>query len=394
MLDRRNASIHSTSNKRIKVGIIANHPTQYEGPLYRKLYNDEGLELQVYYQSFLGVSGECDKEMDIEVKWDVPVLSGYPYTFIKDCGILGFFRLLIKDKLDCLIIHGYRNWSSIVALCSSSLSRRPVIHIGDSILIYPTPLFKKIVKRIAFPLLFKAMDAFLAVGSLSRQFFMYYGVPDEKIFLFPYAVDNDFFEKHVEGLRARKDEMKMGLGLPEDIPTILSVLKFIDRERPLDLLEAYKLLTKGMSAALVLVGDGPQNELIRKYIEENELEYVRLPGYVKYSELRDFYSIADVFVHPGIFECWGLSVNEAMASGLPIITSDLVGSSYDLIRNGENGYIYPAKDVEALAFYLESVISNLDLAKEMGRVSKTIIHSWSYDECIEGIIEAINYCLD
>ena len=129
---------------------------------------------------------------------------------------------------------------------------------------------------------------------------------------------------------------------------------------------------------------------LEKYIKENNLRNVHFVGFKNQTELPQYYAMADIFVLPsGIGETWGLVVNEAMCFGLPVIISDMVGCGKDLVKHGENGYIFPLGDVEKLAEYLADLIKNSKKRKLFGKKSFEIIQDYSHKKDIEGILKAL-----
>jgi len=106
---------------------------------------------------------------------------------------------------------------------------------------------------------------------------------------------------------------------------------------------------------MILVGDGP----LRSEVTQHLLllaDRVFCPGYAAYSSLPFWFGIADVFVHPARNEPWGVSVNEALACGLPVVASDWVGAGVELVAPSGSGILFPAGDAEALADGLESLV--------------------------------------
>ena len=96
---------------------------------------------------------------------------------------------------------------------------------------------------------------------------------------------------------------------------------------------------------------------------------MRFTGFRNQSELPSFYSLCDVFVLPSLLEPWGLVVNEVMTAGRAVVASDQVGAVFDLIRDGENGYVFPAGDVDALTTSLSNIVSDSALSERMGQRS-------------------------
>jgi glycosyltransferase involved in cell wall biosynthesis len=210
------------------------------------------------------------------------------------------------------------------------------------------------------------------------------GISSARTFRFPYAVDNEYLSSKSKGYRESRGQLLRELGLAPEAFVVLGVLKFVPRENPLELLCGFRLFHEEVPhSALILVGEGALRGELEAYIKASKLaECVRLVGYAKYSELPKWYAMADVFVHPALWECWGVSVNEAMACGLPVIASDRVGSSYDLLREGLNGYRYPSGDAAALAHCLGKIASLPDRGRGLGEASRRLIAGWSYEATI------------
>ena len=209
------------------------------------------------------------------------------------------------------------------------------------------------MKQGFFAGLKRLVDGFLAIGTLNREYYRHYGISDEKIFSVPYAVDNAFFQAGAERAAAGREQLRRELGLAPGRPVILFVSKIEPRKRPADLLAAYLKLTKTGAVAgppyLLFVGDGDQRRPLEEVVRDKELESVRFLGFKNQTELPAYYDLCDVFVLPSVHEPWGLVVNEVMNAGRAVIVSDQVGCGPDLVRNGENGYIFQAGDITGLA---------------------------------------------
>ena len=138
---------------------------------------------------------------------------------------------------------------------------------------------------------------------------------------------------------------------------------------------------------MLLVGDG----ILRKEIEKEIAlcqNAVYLPGYVAYSELPKFYGISDLFVHPAVNEPWGVSVNEALACGLPVITSDGVGSRIDLLQENQDGFIFPKQDIKTLAKILANCYQNHRFPVE---TKQDAMKKWCYEQSILDIFSSVNF---
>jgi glycosyltransferase involved in cell wall biosynthesis len=235
-------------------------------------------------------------------------------------------------------------------------------------------------------------DRMLAIGSANAAFYKAIGVPDDKIFLVPYSVDNDRF---IQAAKLTDDE-KLGVrkryNVPADRPSILYAAKFTHRKRPADLLKAARRLKMETDCRfnLVMAGSGELEHELRAYCTEFRLDNVVFTGFVNQSELPALYAASDVFVLPSEHEPWGLAVNEAMCAGLPIIVSREVGCVADLVQDGVNGYTPAAGDIEGLAYVLQRVLEDEGRRRRQGQQSLERIRQWGYQQCLEGIRSALS----
>ena len=140
----------------------------------------------------------------------------------------------------------------------------------------------------------------------------------------------------------------------------LASARFIEKKNLSRLIEAYARY-RSLAEAAGDFGEGYLgSDLTRRWAASFRLapparallacyDCVHLPGFQQYDDLPVFYGLAEAFVHASTTEQWGLVVNEAMASGLPVIVSNRCGCVSDLVREGYNGFVFDPYDVERLA---------------------------------------------
>ena len=116
---------------------------------------------------------------------------------------------------------------------------------------------------------------------------------------------------------------------------------------------------------------------------------MRFLGFKNQSELPAYYDLCDLFVMPTVFEPWGLVVNEVMNAGRAVIVSDQVGCAPDLVRDGNNGFIYQAGNVADLHRVLRIALADPVRLKDMGRRSLDIINRWSFEDDVQGLRDAL-----
>ena len=217
------------------------------------------------------------------------------------------------------------------------------------------------------------------------------GLPRERIFTGYDAVDNEYFGHGSAYARAQADAVRTKLGLPERY--FLASARFVEKKNLLGLIEAYSCYRAHAGTdpwSLVLLGDGGSRPQIEAKITENGLtQCVVLPGFMQYEELPPYYGLAGAFVHASTVEQWGLVVNEAMASGLPLIISNRCGCVLELVRDGENGFTFDPCDTAALAVHMNYMASDNCDRSGMGQRSRDIVAQWGPKAFAEGMCKAI-----
>ncbi len=391
----------ASAGKRFKLAVVASHPIQYQAPLFRKVAKHPDIDLAVYFCSDFGVREQRDPGFGVALKWDIPLLEGYRYSFLKNRSPFqsrwGFWRVLnpgILNELrrghyDACLVFGYGLATNWLIFAGAAILGLPVLFLGETRHSRAGRTLRSTVKRFLLARLFQRIKAFLAIGTQSQEFYRSHGVADERVFLAPYSVDNDFFRARANELKGQEEKLKDEAGIPPGLPVILYASKMTLRKRPMDCLKAFESVQD--KAVLVLVGDGEQRPVLEAYVRDRAIRNVYFQGFKNQTELPRFYALADIFVLPSSYETWGLVVNEAMCFSLPVVTTEGVAAAQDLLRHGENGFVYPVGDITALADHLRQLVSDGAMRRSMGQRSIQIISSWDHQRCVEGILKALEY---
>ena len=386
--------------RRYRLAILAESPIPYHISFYRALAARPELEVIILYLSDLGLSGRTDPGFGIPLAWGMPLLEGYPHRFLKNFPLSpaagrflslinpGIFPALRKGRYDAVLIPGYAYLSYWIGFFSAWSLKIPVLMRGEAVLRLARlrGWTGRLKKRLLSALL-RRTRACLAIGEASHRFYRGFGVPEERIFRSPYAVDNEFFLRESRGWRSRQAETKRSLGLDPGRPVILFCGKLTPRKRPEDLLEAFLRLKH--PAALLFVGEGP----VRPVLQQKAFGHpeVVFTGFVSQTELPKYYGLADLFVLPSSeMEASPLTINEALACGLPVILSDAIPSAPEFVQSGENGLLFPVGDVEALRDRLDTLLGDDSLRKRMGAESLRRIQAWSPQESVAGVLRALH----
>jgi glycosyltransferase involved in cell wall biosynthesis len=213
------------------------------------------------------------------------------------------------------------------------------------------------------------------------------GARPEDVRVFANTVDIAAWSKRADTLRQRRSELRAGRGFREDDVVVLSVGRLV-AEKGIDTLLRAVAKTGDARLRVVLAGDGPEANRLRALAAELGVQ-LTLAGNLPQEALAEQYVCADAFALLSLHETWGVVVNEAAASGLPLLLSDRVGAARDLVLPGENGFVVPAADVDAAAAALTERAADADRRSALGRRSRDLVGAWGYDESVENFVEAV-----
>jgi len=382
--------------KQTRLSIFMSHPIQYQISLIRNIASEKEIDLTVYYYWDFGVKETFDKEFNTKIKWDMPLFGGYKHSFLRNyafskstsffgCINFGVISKFLKNKPDVVLIFGWALFSNWIVMMMAFISKTPLLIYGESPLSHEFSKsgFRSYVRKILLNFIFSRADKLLYIGSENKKFYKSLGIKDTKLVFVPYSVDNKSHLENARILKPKKQQIKQELGLSKDSVVVLFTGKLIEKKRPFDLLKAFEISQKsltGKNTYLLFAGDGEQKQDLEKYTKSNNINNVIFLGFQNQTKLPKIYTVADLFVLPsGLGETWGLVVNEAMYYGLPIIVSNLVGCSSDLVTSN-NGRIFTYGDVNELSENIVDLVLDEKLREELGANSPPIVkyHNQEY----------------
>ena len=387
-----------TSNpngKKYKIAIIAPVPFYYHTPLYRKLAASEEIDLTVYYCSDETLYGtDVKKTYNAKGKFVVKsdLLKGYSHKFLKNYSVspsylnwpfglvnFGIWSEIKNGKYDLVVLQSWTNFTWWMAFTACLRFKVPVLFMTDSNILSESlkPGWKiKLKSMVLGNFLFKNSRGFLASGDLNEKFYEYYGVPKNKIVLFPFSWGYEDVIKKFEELKNNRVLERRRMGIEEKDVVMLYVGRLSSEKMPLIILDAYAK-AKGKNKKLFIVGDGILRKEVEDKIKDLNLEGVSIVGFQPRDQVFKYYNIADLLILPSKFETWGIVVNEAMCFNLPIIASSMVGAAPDLIKDGNNGFMFRMGDENDLAQKIEEFMNlSSDKILLFRKISKDIIIDW------------------
>lgn len=387
---------------RYRVLFVASHPVQYAAPLFRRMAAHPRLDIQVAYCSLQGAEAGVDPEFGVEVKWDVPLLEGYPWVHVPNrspwpgpgrfFGLAnpGLWRLIASGGYDAVVIYtGYACLSFWIALAAAKLHRIPILFGTDATSLDPRSQarWKPWVKQAALPAVFRMATVAIAPSAASAEYLQRIKVAKDRIAVVPFVVDNDYWTSRAA--QVDRAAARSALGCVDGEPLVLFCAKLQPWKRPQDVLRAFA--KAGVpDARLVIAGDGPlRSELEAEARTLGVTERVRFSGFVNQPDLPALYRSADILVLTSEYDACPVVVCEAMLCGCPVILSDRIRGRAELVRPEETGYFYPCGDVNALAGTLLEALSDRSKLTRMGEAACTRMQSWSPRESVGAHLRAI-----
>jgi len=244
------------------------------------------------------------------------------------------------------------------------------------------------VKQWILPAIFRMATVALAPSAATADYLRNLGVPDDRIVITPFVVDNDYWASRAAAVDRLAVRSAWGISDRRSI-VLLFCAKLQPWKRPQDVLRAFAQANVP-DAHLIIAGDGPlRAELEAEASRLKIAGRVQFLGFVNQSQLPALYRSADVMVLPSEYDPCPVVVCEAMLCGCPVILSDKIRGRLELVRSGDTGFIYPCGDVDALADTLQRALSDRHKLSQMSEAAGNRMKTWSPRENIEAHICAV-----
>ena len=297
-------------------------------------------------------------------------------------------QVLDRYAPDVVVVGGWSFAESLAMLRWAAVRNVPAVVMSETTAIDDVRVWwRERVKRF----ILKFCSAALVGGAPQARYLQNLGMSKERIFLGYDAVDNAYFREQAAIVRADGDRLRTRYGLPPRF--FLVCCRFIAVKNLRRLIDAYVIYRHRAGTAawgLVLLGDGPERAALEEQARASGMqEHIHFHGFRQYGELPVYYGLADTFVHVSTVEPWGLVVNEALASGLPVIVSRRCGSAEDLVSDGVDGFLVDPYDVEQIAEKMNTMASGAVDRAAMGRAGREIVEHWGPQRFAAGLAQAI-----
>lgn len=312
----------------------------------------------------LTVLFECKSAKDRDQKWIHTTFNAFKAHFLSGISIgndsafsIDVLKFLKPKKYDIIVVGGYSTPTGMLAINYMRFKKIPFILNVDGGMIKTDSKLSYFLKKF----LISSASCWLSSSDETSKYLVYYGANENHIYKYPFTSikDSDIVNSPI--CKEVKREIRKEMNIKEE-HIVLAVGRFISIKGFETLIKSAYLIND--SVGIYIIG-GRITDEYSKIINSLGLKHIYCIDFLGKEELAKFYKMSDLFVLPTRGDVWGLVVNEAMAYGLPIITTDKCGSGLELIVDWDNGFIVPVDDEEILANKISIALNDKILLKEM-----------------------------
>lgn len=364
------ASRTNSEQNRLKVLFLVNIPSPYRNDFFNEL--GKKCNLTVLFE----------KKSADDREWEYGKNINYKAVFMKGKSIGADTALCfevikyLKMDFDKIIIGGYSTPSGMLAITYLNLKRKKFYLNCDGGIIKKDSKINYALKKYFI----KSAYIWLSTGAETNKYLEYYGADINRIYIYPFSSvkNQDVLEKPLS--KNEKIMLRKKLGINSS-KMIISVGQFIER-KGFDLL--ITVAKDFPNIGFYIVGGQP-TDIYLKLINSLNVKNVYFINFMKKTELNFFYRSADIMVFTTREDIWGLVINEAMANGLPIISTDKCNAAIELIN--ENGIIIETDNLKQLKNSISCLMNNEKQLLEMSNNSCKIIKKYTIESMVKKHME-------
>ncbi len=371
-----------------KVVLITNIPNPYRVPLFNELskqLKNENTRLKIIfanktYKRRLFRINENDFNFDYCYLNNEAITVGNnsenSYFTYK-----GLFQQLKNENPDVIIVSGFSS-ATIKVFLYSLIKRTPYIIWNGSIA--KKGRKDSFIRTLQRRLLTSFATAFVAYGSKAKEYLIKLGASENQVFISTNTVDTSYFEIATNDCRLSIDD--------DGLNHFLYLGYLVPRKNVGLLIDMANNLQKQRNDFCIdVIGDGESREQLELKVKNLGLsQFVKFHGFKQKHELPPYFAQTKALLFQTDFDIWGLVLNEAMAAGVPCLSSVNAGASSDLIKNGYNGFIVDYENKSDIIEKINFIIENPEKVIEMGkRASEFVNTNANLNVCAKGFVNAI-----
>ncbi len=345
----------------MKLAVLSNSPGPNQVQYFDELAKIPGIALTVYYCARRNVKwrGTDTYKLNHDAQFMVNLNPWAETRESLHCNPSAL-SLAIHRQHDLIMIQGYSYPTALAAMLACMIFRKPFVFWGEMINRNPRPITAPVKKFFVWPCFHRA-QAILTMGKSGVRSFQEIGIPVERIYEVPYSCNLETYLSVQRTANHSNDRKKR----------ILVVAQLIKRKRVDIALKAFLSLSEQYKDwDMVICGDGPCRDELEKMIRNREKCRVIFKGFVSKDQQPAIYADSDIFLLTSVQDGWGMVVTEAMASGLPVISTYAVESARVLLDDKACGILINPNSVSETIEALELLIKDKAMRTRMGECAR------------------------
>lgn len=285
-----------------------------------------------------------------------------------------FIIKYISQEYNAIIVSNFLTPTGLFAVGYLKVKHIPYYLESDGGFYNKPNLLVGIIKKFGI----SKAEGYFSTGREHDEYYVGNGADSKRLIRYPFSSvkNSDVIKRSLNA--DEKRQLRCELDIPTDKKIIISVGQFIPRKGFDILLKA----VHGLDVDTFIIGGKPSQEYL-DLADEN----VRFLPFMKRKEVFQWFMAADLFVLPTRYDIWGLVVGEAMACGLPVITTNRCLAGLEMVREGANGYLVESENVEQLKEKIETALSGS--LEDMSDKSIAIAKEYTLEKMVERHMEVL-----
>lgn len=361
----------------MKILFISNIPSPYRVDFFNEL--GKKVDLTVLF--------EAKRAHGINFDWNDNYLN-FKTIFLSEGEIqerkynFQILKEIKKDKYDVIFATNYSYRTELIAYLKMVFCKIPFVLEIDGGILKPESKLLYLVKRF---MLTKPITI-MSPSYKSDDFLKHYGVNEKKIYRYAFSSlwEKDIVPQILSEEEKNRIKMEKGYG---DVPVILCVSQVIHRKGIDILINALNQIQDEYSC--VIIGERPDDNYFNEVNREKN-DKTFFVDFKSKDELKQYYLMADFFVLPTRFDVWGLVVNEALANGLPVITTTSCVAGTELIIDGENGFLIEKENMNILSEKIQFLLKEKAYRQKMSQVALKSIGDYTIEKMVENHVDFLS----
>lgn len=369
----------------MKIGFVTNLRAPYRTLQLNEFSNISNVDITTYY---------CDNKNNNR-NWETGKVIKFKeidlkrYNFFRQNGYVNKHIIKVVKENDTMILGGYDQPTYILISIVCRLLKKPYILSFDGISVNRLEEKENPIKKFIKGIVINNADYIMGNGTVSKRYFNeVFGYPLDRIYNQYLTVDSNKINDLYKDKERYRKEYRKKLGINEGDKVLIYSGRLIDIKNVDSVIKAISKLGK-KDLIFLITGGGKSEKKIINLSEELGVKTI-ITGFIsKQEELFKHYFVGDALILPSLDEPWGLVVNEAMFSGLPVIVSNVCGCSLDLCKDSYNGKIIDPKNIKDMFIKIEEVLYLSDIFK-LKKASREIVEEWKFINSKKNFIKILS----